>query len=275
MIINNLIPILTNKTNMIECEITDIFDKYTKNKYEHYILDDTMQQGNELILFIRTIGKTIGNIRIDKFSYKINSIDYNNNEYDKKISEELSKLQEKTLIYIENHNIAATKLNLASILIDSLVNGDGLRNVIYFQGCSLKCKGCFNDHTWEFGKGEDFSIQDIVDKVKNNALCRNVTLSGGHPLEQIEGCCKLINELKRQLKSNIWLYTGYTFERLLAEASTRQTFQTILYNVDVIVDGKFDIDKKIEGLTYRGSSNQRIIDVKESLKHNNIVLLDR
>lgn len=161
-------------------------------------------------------------------------------------------------------------VRLSGIIYESLTNGPGMRRVLFAQGCKHDCKECFNPHTHDFEGGQVFQIKELVDDVNKNPLIKGVTFSGGDPLEQGESFAKIAKELKN-LNKNIWCYTGYTFEYILENKNKRAGWNELLNNIDVIVDGKFDIDKKDEKLKYRGSSNQRIIDVQKSLKENKVI----
>lgn len=151
-------------------------------------------------------------------------------------------------------------MNIASIKYDSLVNGEGLRTVVFAQGCKHNCKGCFNPHTHEFGVGRDYEVEDLYNIIKENCLMKKVTFSGGDPLYQVEGFTELAKLLKAD-GYNIWCYTGFTIE----EIQNDENMSKILDYVDVIVDGKFDESKAGE-YKYKGSSNQRIIiNIKENI----------
>ena len=131
-------------------------------------------------------------------------------------------------------------------------------------GCTHHCKGCFNPHTHSFNGGELFDINEIAKKCNDDYFIDGVTFSGGDPFEQP----KEFAELAKLIKTDIWCFTGYTFEQLLELPDKL----CLLYEIDVLVDGKFEIDTIGGDHKYRGSANQRLIDVKESLKRNQVVL---
>ena len=158
-------------------------------------------------------------------------------------------------------------MNIASIKYDSLVNGEGLRTVVFAQGCKHNCKGCFNPHTHEFGIGRDYEVEDLYNIIKENCLMKKVTFSGGDPLYQVEGFTELAKLLKAD-GYNIWCYTGFTIE----EIQNDENMSKILDYVDVIVDGEFIESKKDLNLKYKGSSNQRVIDINKS--KNSIVIFE-
>lgn len=157
------------------------------------------------------------------------------------------------------------KIRLAGIIEDSLNNGIGIRKVIFAQGCKHNCPGCFNPHTHDMYGGKLFDIQEIADRCNGDYFIDGVTFSGGDPFEQPEA----FSELAKLINVNIWCFTGYTYEQLLNLPEKR----CLLEEIDVLVDGRFDINKTDGDHKYRGSNNQRIIDVKESLKLNKVVEL--
>ncbi|MGL5634235.1 MAG: anaerobic ribonucleoside-triphosphate reductase activating protein [Sarcina sp.] len=160
------------------------------------------------------------------------------------------------------------KIRLSGIAYESLVNGIGMRRVFFAQGCKHNCEGCFNTDTHDFKGGELFEIDELVADMEGNFLLKGVTFSGGDPMEQPEEFAYMAEQIKK-LGLNIWSYTGYVFEDILKDEKKKQ----LLEKIDVLVDGKFEINKKEEGLKFKGSSNQRIIDVKESLKTGEVVIL--
>lgn len=149
------------------------------------------------------------------------------------------------------------KVRVGSILNESLVNGEGIRTVVFFAGCNKNCKGCHNQELRNFKAGEEILIDDLVEQIlKNKNMIDGVTLSGGDPLCQYMGCLKLCKKLKKH-GINIWLYTGETLEKILLR------YSSIIHYVDVIVDGMFEESLKREDLLYRGSSNQSIIHFEQ------------
>lgn len=146
-------------------------------------------------------------------------------------------------------------MKVMSIHHDSVVDGEGLRTVIFFAGCPHFCKGCHNPKSWNIRNGTEMTMEEIRDEVLSNPLT-DVTFSGGDPLFQASEVKLLAKELKRHGK-NIWVYTGYTMEAI--EESDNQDFKELLDYCDVLVDGPFILAKKDLTLAFRGSSNQRII----------------
>ena len=147
------------------------------------------------------------------------------------------------------------------------VDGPGLRTSIYFAGCAHQCEGCHNPQSWPFHSGHDMSVDDIMKIVEENGF--NVTFSGGDPIYQAEALLPLAKRLKSQ-GYNIWCYTGFLFEDLPGNPQA----SALLPYLDVIVDGPFRMPLRDISLQFRGSSNQRIINVAESLRTGTTVLWD-
>ena len=156
-------------------------------------------------------------------------------------------------------------IRVAGLVPESFVDGDGIRFAIFMQGCLRNCEGCHNPNTHALDGGRLIETQEIIAAIKKNSLLDGITLTGGEPFLQIAAA----NELALAAKSfglNVWCYTGYIFEELPAEAAP------LLKNVDVLIDGPFIESQRDLNLQFRGSRNQRIIDVKKSLELNKIVL---
>lgn len=164
------------------------------------------------------------------------------------------------------------KIRLSGIAYESLVNGPGMRRVFFSQGCRHNCKGCFNPDTHDFNGGELRDMDKLIADVKENTILKGITFSGGDPLEQADKFAYMAKEFKK-MNLNIWCYTGYKFEYLLENSNDENGFKDLLENIDVLVDGRFEESLKEEGLKFKGSSNQRIIDVAKSLKAGGVVLL--
>ena len=152
-------------------------------------------------------------------------------------------------------------LDLGGIVSDSIVDGPGIRTTIFSQGCPHHCPGCHNPETWDFGCGTEIPVEAIVDIVKSNPLCRGVTFSGGEPFAQAAGFAKLAKLLKEK-GYEVASYSGYTFEELL-EGSEDQ--KKLLETIDILIDGPFLLAEKSLEIAFRGSRNQRILDVQKSL----------
>ena len=152
-------------------------------------------------------------------------------------------------------------LDLSGIVSDSIVDGPGIRTCIFSQGCPHHCKGCHNPETWAFGCGTKIPVEAVVDIVKSNPLCRGVTFSGGEPFAQAEAFAKLALLLK-EAGYEVASYSGYTFEALLNGTEAQKK---LLNAIDILIDGPFLLEEKSLELAFRGSRNQRILDVKKSL----------
>ena len=152
-------------------------------------------------------------------------------------------------------------LNLAGIVGDSIVDGPGIRITIFSQGCPHHCPGCHNPETWGFGSGTDMDEETIMEIVRSNPLCRGVTFSGGEPFAQAAGFAKLAR-LLRTAGKEVASYSGYTFEALLEGTDDQRA---LLEVIDVLIDGPFLQAEKTLEIPFRGSRNQRILDVPKSL----------
>ncbi len=149
-------------------------------------------------------------------------------------------------------------LYVMSIVHDSVVDGEGLRTVIFFSGCPHQCPACHNEQSWKLTNGTKMTVDDVYEEVMSNPLT-DVTLSGGDPFVQAKEVAQLAKRLK-DAGRNIWAYTGYTLEELKEEAKDKQE---LLRYVDVLVDGRFILERKFPGLLFRGSDNQRIWKLKD------------
>ena len=150
---------------------------------------------------------------------------------------------------------------IAGIENDSIVDGPGIRTVFFCQGCPHRCIGCHNEETWDFSGGTPMDEEELFNIVRNNPLCRKVTFSGGEPFSQPEGFAKLARKLKKN-GYEVASYSGYTFEELINGTPEQKE---LLSNIDILIDGKFILEQRSLDLNFRGSTNQRIIDVPKSL----------
>lgn len=158
-------------------------------------------------------------------------------------------------------------LAVLRIIEDTMVDGPGFRTSIYAAGCPNRCPGCHNPQSWDIANGTPMTTEEILPTILDDPFA-DVTFSGGDPMFQAEGFTELAQAIKSQSNKNIWCYTGYTYEHLLKMPVQRQLLQYI----DVLVDGPFVQALQDENLHFRGSSNQRIIDVQESLKQGKVIL---
>ena len=164
-------------------------------------------------------------------------------------------------------------IRLSGIAYESLVNGPGMRRVFFAQGCKHDCKGCFNKDTHSFCGGEERNIDELIKDTLDNPILRGVTFSGGDPWEQADKFAYMAKAFNEK-ELSIWSYTGYTYEYIIENKDIRVGWSDLLNNIDVLVDGRFEEEKQQDGLKFRGSTNQRIIDVKESLRLNEIITID-
>lgn len=163
------------------------------------------------------------------------------------------------------------KIRLAGpIQSDSIVDGEGIRTVIWTQGCIHNCYGCHNPETHSFDGGILTDTEEIVKILDSLKGQDGITLSGGDPMCQVEACLEIAKHAK-ELGLNVWCYTGYTFEQLLKMSETKQSILELLQNIDMLVDGKFILAEKSLDVKFRGSKNQRIIDVKQSLEEHKAI----
>ena len=163
----------------------------------------------------------------------------------------------------------------ADLQPDSIVDGEGIRTVVWTQGCPHNCKGCHNPGTHDFNGGFLMDVDEVIEELKNIEGQDGITLSGGDPLYvgNREEVSLLVSEIKSKFPDkNIWCYTGYTWEELMKQVKDDENLKIILNNVDVLLDGRFVLSLALEKLHYVGSSNQRIIDVRSSLDTGNINL---
>lgn len=167
------------------------------------------------------------------------------------------------------------KIRLAIPLqTDSIVDGPGIRAVVWTQGCGHHCKGCHNQETWDFHGGTLYDIETVKQDIKALENHDGITLSGGDPLFQVQACYELAKYAK-ELELNVWCYTGFTFEQLLSMKEKDPYILKLLEQVDVLVDGRFELSQKSLNLKFKGSRNQRIIDVPKSLELGQAVLIHK
>ena len=161
------------------------------------------------------------------------------------------------------------KIRIAGIADDSIVDGPGIRLTVFTQGCPHHCPGCHNPQTHDFEGGMDKDTDEILDMIAENPLLDGITLSGGEPFCQSEACVCLA-KAAQDAGLNVWCYSGYRYEELIAG---KAEWKELLEHVDVLVDGRFVLEKRTLECKWRGSSNQRLIDVKRSLAENQVIEL--
>ena len=171
-------------------------------------------------------------------------------------------------------------MNYAGIKYCDIANGTGCRTVLFVSGCRNACKGCFQPQTWDFGYGEPFDekVQEEVLKSLEPDYITGITVFGGEPFEpenQKELVPFMRKVVARYPNKNVWAFTGYIYDKDLVAGGRRHTEDTdeLLSMIDVLVDGPFQEEKKDITLKFRGSSNQRILDLKETIRTGNIITL--
>jgi len=164
-----------------------------------------------------------------------------------------------------------TTIRIAGYVNDSVVDGPGIRFTIFTQGCPYACPGCHNMHTWDNDGGTEVSVQSLIDIWRKNPLLDGITLSGGEPLVQKEKLLPLINAARGD-GLNIVMYTGSTYEKLVSEDDP--LINEILSKIHYLIDGRFILREINLDLLYRGSNNQRIIDIQKSTPEK-LVLIEK
>ena len=160
-------------------------------------------------------------------------------------------------------------ISILDIVHDTMVDGPGFRTSIYCAGCPNACVGCHNPQSWDINNGKMMTTKEIMDVIKEDPFA-NVTFSGGDPMFQPVGFAELADVIRIETSKTIWCFTGFKFETLIKNHAQK----SLLEKIDVLVDGPFVLKLRDTDLIFRGSSNQRIIDVKASLKNGEVVLLD-
>ena len=153
------------------------------------------------------------------------------------------------------------KIRIAGTVSDSIVDGTGLRHTIFTQGCCHHCPGCHNPETHDPNGGKEMDTEEIIAEFKKNPLLSGITLSGGEPFLQPQACLELA-KAAHVIGRDVWAYTGYTLEELRGMADT--DVDALLEEVDVLVDGRFVMAERSLELRFRGSRNQRILDMKKT-----------
>ena len=163
-------------------------------------------------------------------------------------------------------------MNYAQIRKYDIANGPGIRTSFFVTGCTLNCKNCFNKEYQDHNFGEKWTsdtTKEIISYLKDPNVS-GLTILGGEPFENLEGLVDIVKMIRKEIDKSIWIYSGYTFEILIRIEKARE----LLKLIDVLVDGPFIEEKKDLTLAFRGSKNQRIIDVKNSLNEDKIILLE-
>lgn len=168
-------------------------------------------------------------------------------------------------------------MNISDIKYTDMINGEGIRVSIFVSGCSHKCKGCFNKDTWDHNYGQPFT-KDLKNHIfsyisQYNSIISGISLLGGDPTyhRNIEALIEFINEFKTLFPNkNIWIWSGYKWEDII---KSKRLFSLVSL-CDILIDGKFKLEEKDLSLKWRGSRNQRVINIKESIKYNKLIETD-
>lgn len=163
------------------------------------------------------------------------------------------------------------KIRLAGeMTTDSIVDGEGIRSVIWCQGCIHNCPGCHNPETHSFTSGFLKDVSSVLEEISLLEFQDGITLSGGDPMCQIEACLEITKYCQGN-GLNVWCYTGYKMEDLLIRAVKEKKLKELLLNIDVLVDSPFILELKSYDVPFRGSKNQRLIDSKKSVNENKVI----
>ena len=166
---------------------------------------------------------------------------------------------------------AKQTIRLFGIAPDSIVDGAGYRLAIFTQGCRHRCEGCHNPGSHEIGGGREWALDDVEKLLENNPQLDGITLSGGEPFLQADACAELARRAHRPGMS-VWVYSGYTYEELLLLAESSAGAKALLYETDVLVDGRFVLAERSLDLLYCGSRNQRVIDLHKTREAGKVAL---
>lgn len=153
-------------------------------------------------------------------------------------------------------------MRIAGLVQDSIVDGRGMRFVVFTQGCPHHCEGCHNPETHDPSGGKEMTVEAVIKEMLSNPMTDGVTLSGGEPFMQARDCAE-IAKAAHKAGLNVWAYTGYTFEKLLETED--EGVRELLNEVDVLIDGPFVLSERSLSIPWRGSKNQRLLDMKKSL----------
>ena len=163
-------------------------------------------------------------------------------------------------------------MNFAQIRKYDVANGPGIRTTIFVTGCTHKCHNCFNEEYQDFDFGDPWTQKETDEVIEDLKLdeVRGLTILGGEPFQNEVDLLQVLRDIKKEVQKDIWIFSGYTYEEILKDDNKKK----LLEECDVLVDGRFVEALKDLSLRFRGSSNQRIIDVKKSLEANEVVLFD-
>lgn len=165
----------------------------------------------------------------------------------------------------------AATIRLAGVVRESITDGPGIRFAIFCQGCPHHCPGCHNEATWTFDGGVETPIDKILAEIDKNPLLKGVTFSGGEPFSQAEGFLALAKELEKR-PLDLVIFTGYTLEELQALGQENPAVKELLERTDILIDGRYIDEERNLSLRFRGSENQRIIDMEQTRKNGKLTL---
>ncbi|HHU24584.1 MAG: anaerobic ribonucleoside-triphosphate reductase activating protein [Bacilli bacterium] len=165
------------------------------------------------------------------------------------------------------------KIRIAGVIKESIVDGPGIRFVVFTQGCPFNCPGCHNTNTHDFLGGKLIDIKTIIEDIKRQKMLRGLTISGGEPLMQTEACLEIVKGVKPFL-TDIIVYTGFTWEEICNQLPTNPQLTELLHQIDYLIEGRYLETERDLSLKYRGSRNQRIIDVAKTLEIGKIFIKD-
>ena len=168
--------------------------------------------------------------------------------------------------------MTVSSIRILDIIHDTTVDGPGFRTSIYCAGCRHACPGCHNPESWNPRGGHDENIDALMAEIVSDPFA-NVTFSGGDPMFQAEGFLELCRRIRSETDKTVWCFTGFTWERILEEGSP--AMRELAGSVDVLVDGPFVQSLRDTDLHFRGSSNQRLIDVASTIREGRVVLWER
>ena len=174
---------------------------------------------------------------------------------------------------LKDYNIDENTLRMAGVVRESIVDGPGIRFVVFCQGCPHLCPGCHNPVTHDFDGGYPCEVDKIVKAIDENPLLDGVTFSGGEPACQPKAFLKLAKQI-RQRGLNIIMYSGFTLEQLTKMSAHDEALKELLEQIDYLIDGRYEEAQRDLTLAFRGSQNQRIIDMKETRKCGKITTLE-
>ena len=162
-------------------------------------------------------------------------------------------------------------MKIAGLIQDSIVDGPGIRFVVFTQGCDIDCKGCHNPDAIDISGGTEMTVDEIISEMRSNPLTDGLTLSGGEPFMQAADCT-LVAAAAHESGIDVWVYSGNSFEELINRAKSEPDVEALLNQTDILVDGRFILSERTLSARWRGSKNQRVIDVKSSLSAGTVTL---